>query len=137
SPALRAKMGMSHQARSAADRKPIGTGIRVRGVPVDGVASITQRISEIHHRIATLSPPPRAVSINPNATAASTGLAGGAATASQSGAASFDDLFAAAAGNDPASAAARLNSDGVPVELAAFGNGRIPESSLAPIPGSN
>ncbi len=110
----------------------------MRGVPVDGVASITQRISEIHHRIATVSPPPRATSVlaSTHTTATSTGLASSSTATSQTGAASFDAALAKATGSNTAAAAGRLNAKGVPVELVSYGNGRIPESALASIPGS-
>ncbi|MFN3865843.1 MAG: D-alanyl-D-alanine carboxypeptidase family protein [Demequina sp.] len=97
---------------------------------MDAIASITHRIGLIHHRIATVSTPsvPVAVQVTPaHASVAQ-------APHSTQG---FADLLAAASGSESVYASAgRLNSDGVPVDLAGYGNGHVPESALAPIQGS-
>lgn len=100
------------------------------GGEVDAVASVTARIGAIHARMASLVPlaTPTATSTATSATAASSVL----------GTATFDQFLAAAttaAGVTGAGSA--LNADGVPVDLAAYGNGRIPESVLSPVAGSS
>ncbi len=93
---------------------------------MDAVASITQRLGEIHQRIATVSSPTQ---VSPQAHVGT--------TASSVSTGSFADMFATATGSATASSATgRLNADGVPVDLAAYGNGRIPETALAPLQGS-
>ena len=79
---------------------------------MEGITAIAQRMAQIQSLVA----PPRV----PTATASVT-------------AASFADTLAdevARTSPPAASTAARLNGDGVPTELAAYGNGKIPASAL-------
>lgn len=53
---------------------------------------------------------------------------------------SFADVLASVSqtsGTSLATAASQLNANGVPASLAGYGNGRIPETSLSPLTGSN
>ena len=104
-----------------------------RGAPVDAVASISQRISQIQALVGAgpaTSPTPAVTTT---------------ATSASPGSISFADAYAAATSTPPgqigtgtlAAAASRLNGAGVPHELAAFGNGRIPSTALSPIAGSS
>ncbi|KQY45936.1 D-alanyl-D-alanine carboxypeptidase family protein [Cellulomonas sp. Root137] len=80
---------------------------------MQGIAAIAQRMAQIQALVA----PPVVVP---------TTTTGGATTGT-----SFADALAVeVARTTPAPAAARLNGDGVPAELAAYGNGKIPASAL-------
>ncbi len=101
---------------------------------MDGIHAIDARISEIHTRIASLTTRP--------ASSAGTTVSGLAASASSTGyyppGTSFADVLSGITGtNGLAAAAGELNADGVPRALAGYGNGKIPESALAPITGSS
>ena len=105
---------------------------------MDALSSIHQRIAEIQYKI---NPAPRPTVATTTATASATHLAttsGFAAT--HTGGYSFADLLTQATSATGASglagAATQLNAKGVPVELARYGNGTIPASALAEIPGS-
>jgi hypothetical protein len=84
---------------------------------VDGIAAIGQRIAAIQATLGSLSP----------ATAAAT-------TTGSSGTA-FAQALAEAVGTatGTATSSGARNADGVPVELAAYGNGKIPASALAEV----
>lgn len=100
---------------------------------MDAVASISQRIGQIQALVGAGPATP----VTPAAftTASSTSLTS----------TSFAEAYAAATDAAPgqtatgalATAATRLNAAGVPQELAAFGNGRIPSTALSPIAGSS
>ncbi|WP_062305229.1 M15 family metallopeptidase [Demequina subtropica] len=95
---------------------------------MDAIATISQRISEIHSLIGSVTP----AATTTAAVASSTATAAGASSAVFA-----DTLATATATADPlAAAAAQLNADGVPVTLAGYGNGLIPESALSTIDGS-
>lgn len=104
---------------------------------MEAIAAIDQRLSEIRARIVSFAPRP-----TPSAGATS-GLYSSALASSSSlypAGTSFADVFASVtqtSGTSLATAASQLNSAGVPTSLAGYGNGRIPETSLAPVAGSN
>ncbi|QDB79624.1 peptidase M15 [Georgenia wutianyii] len=89
---------------------------------MDGIVSISQRIAGIQAQLTTLAPPRPA--------AAGT-------------AAAFEALFTRALSElapagvldptAPASVPAVLDADGVPADLAVYGNGKVPMSALAPV----
>ena len=104
---------------------------------MEAMAAIDQRLSEIQMRIASFAP--RAA---PIASAAASSLSGALASSTTlyPAGTSFADVFASVSqtgGTSLAAAASQLNSAGVPTSLAGYGNGRIPESSLAPLTGSS
>jgi LAS superfamily LD-carboxypeptidase LdcB len=104
---------------------------------MEAMAAIDQRLSEIQTRIASFAP--RSA---PIASAAASSLSGALASSTTlyPAGTSFADVFASVSqtgGTSLATAASQLNSDGVPTSLAGYGNGRIPESSLAPLTGSS
>lgn len=83
---------------------------------MDGIAAINSRIAEIQGTLATLGPQP---STAPSYTASS---------------ASFASVLATqVASTGATTGAGTLNARGVPIDLAAYGNGKIPDSALAPI----
>ncbi|GEL46015.1 hypothetical protein CHO01_11310 [Cellulomonas hominis] len=86
---------------------------------VDGIAAIGQRIAAIQATLGSLAPA--------SAQAAAT-------TTSASGTA-FAQALAEAVGTSSGTATSTgaRNADGVPVELAAYGNGKIPASALAEV----
>lgn len=104
---------------------------------MEAIAAIDQRLSEIQARIASFAP-----RSTPSAGATS-GL--NASTLASSSTlypegTSFADIFASVSqptGTSLAAAAYQLNANGVPTSLAGYGNGRIPESALAPLTGSS
>jgi LAS superfamily LD-carboxypeptidase LdcB len=80
---------------------------------MQGIAAISQRMAQIQALVA----PPVVVRATPTA---------GATTGT-----SFADALAEeVARTTPATSAARLNGDGVPTELAAYDNGKVPASAL-------
>lgn len=89
---------------------------------MDGITAITQRMAAIQATVATLAPPA------PRSTPAST-----------SGAAFGAVLDEAIAQSTPAPAPATAAKpaavfvDGVPADLAAYGNGRVPAQALEPV----
>ena len=109
---------------------------------MDGIAGVTARISQIEARIATLRASPGvpsasgAPSTSSTATTSPTGqsfetvLAGARAAAGAGGSSGAAAVAGASSGT---AAGGRLNADGVPVELAAHGNGKIPATALSPI----
>ena len=112
---------------------------------MDGIAAITNRIAEIQSAIASLAPPAPVASVATAATTsvASTGPTGAAfSTAASSTAAGSADSFASVLATEvasqagPAAGSGQLNAQGIPVELAAYGNGKIPSSALATISGT-
>lgn len=115
---------------------------------MEAVAGIAERIWQIQSRIAQLSPPVAApLGTLAPAAAGATGLtATGATTAS---AAAFSTVLGAAVAGMPGAAASSssglspgsglgaVDAKGIPLELARYGNGRIPASALATIDGTN
>jgi hypothetical protein len=108
-----------------------------RGDRVEAIAAIDQRLSEIQARIASFAPrytPPAG---------ATSGLQASALASSSTlypEGTSFADVFASVTGSTGTSlstASTQLNSAGVPISLASYGNGRVPESALTPITGSS
>jgi zinc D-Ala-D-Ala carboxypeptidase len=96
---------------------------------VDGIAAITSRIAEIRGTLAAFDPP-----------AVASATTGTTATTTASGARSTSGTFATALASEVSRTAAaapassgRLTADGVPTELAAYGNGRIPREALSEI----
>lgn len=92
---------------------------------MDGIAAINTRMAEIRGTIAAFDP---AVLATERASSLRT------VDPSASGA-SFASVLATQVANEagPAGGAGRLTASGVPVELAQYGNGRIPTEALAPI----
>ncbi len=89
----------------------------------DGIAGIHQRIAAIQAGIGALAP------------AGATGPATGTANSEAAFAQELSAAVGATADAAPASTGAR-DADGVPVELAAYGNGRIPAEALAQVDGT-
>jgi hypothetical protein len=91
---------------------------------LDAITSITSRISQIETQLAAVR--------------SGAAVRGGTATATQA-AGSFASTYADALTSiGPSSAtvgtgASRLNANGVPTDLAAYGNGKIPATALAPV----
>jgi zinc D-Ala-D-Ala carboxypeptidase len=104
---------------------------------MEAIAAIDQRLSEIQARIASFAP-----RSTPSA-GAIPGLSVGTLASSTPlypEGTSFADVFGSIAqttGTSLATAASQLNAKGVPTTLAGYGNGRIPESALAPLTGSS
>lgn len=93
---------------------------------VDGITAIQQRIAAIQSRIAELEPRPRAV-------ASTDGSSFGAVLASYQ----VSDLGTVGQAAGVVTGADAVNSDGVPLALVGYGNGRIPDSALSPIAGTS
>jgi D-alanyl-D-alanine carboxypeptidase len=93
---------------------------------VTAIADVATRVAQIQQQISlvTTGRPSGTTVTAPVSTSTSATAVGGA---------SFAQVYAdAVAGTAaaPSAAAAKLNGDGVPVELAAYGNGRIPATAL-------
>lgn len=96
-----------------------------------GIEAISSRIMEIQTTIASMS-----MRAAPMASSVSTSSASSASTAT-----SFDTVLAQAqaltAGSSTVAASggasATLNADGIPTDLAAYGNGQIPREALATV----
>jgi hypothetical protein len=97
-----------------------------------GIEAISSRIMEIQTTIASMS-----VRAAPVATSTSTSAVGSSATT----ATSFDTVLAQAQALTTGSSAVAasggasttLNADGIPTDLAAYGNGKIPRDALDPV----
>lgn len=87
---------------------------------LEGIAAISQRMYEIRSLVEGST---ATSSTTSTSTLSSTG------TSSSSGTSFATALADAVTGGS----STRLNGDGVPVELAAYGNGKIPASALAPV----
>jgi hypothetical protein len=118
-------------------RLPMGIPDDARGDHMEAIAAIDQRLSEIQTRIASFAP-----RSTPIASAAASSLSGALASSANfyPEGTSFADVFASvtqSTGTSLSTAASQLNSNGVPTSLAGYGNGRIPDTSLAPLTGSS
>lgn len=85
---------------------------------IDGIATINQRIAAIQTTLGSFAPT--------SATTATIGSTSVTGTA-------FAQALAQAQGSTTTAGTGVRNADGVPVELAAYGNGKIPESALAEV----
>jgi zinc D-Ala-D-Ala carboxypeptidase len=90
---------------------------------VDGIAAITSRIAEIRGTLAAFSAPAVA------ATTTSSSVTGTTSTSSAFASALASEVSRTGA----TTSSGTLNADGVPVELAAYGNGKIPREALSEI----
>lgn len=100
---------------------------------MEAIAAIDQRLIEIQARIASFAPRTAALA------SASASTLTSSTTLFPEGT-SFADVMASltqTSGTSLAAAATQLNAAGVPTSLAGYGNGKIPESALAPITGSS
>jgi LAS superfamily LD-carboxypeptidase LdcB len=87
---------------------------------IDGIGAIGQRIAAIQATLGSLAP----------ASAAAT--AAGGTTFEQA----LSEAVDATTGAAPTASTGERNADGVPVELAGYGNGRIPASALSEVEGT-
>jgi len=90
---------------------------------VDGILAISQRMAQIEATLGSISVP-RVQPAAGSATAFSEVLANAVADTAPTLAAGTSTLGAAGF---------KVNGDGVPVDLAAYGNGRIPRDALEPV----
>lgn len=110
---------------------------------MDGLAAVTARVNQIQGLVASLQHVRPATSVL-GVSATSSGVSTGSSTAGASLAAargtsgagspagaSFDAALTQARASTPGSRA--LDADGVPVELARYGNGKVPSDALASI----
>jgi hypothetical protein len=91
---------------------------------VEGIAGIAARLAHIEARIAsvaTLSTPTRPLTTVATGGSFASALANAVATT----------------GGSVRAGAAKLNADGVPVDLAAYGNGKIPSQALRSVGGTD
>ena len=88
---------------------------------MDGIAGITARMAQLQALVA----PPAAAAVATTSTTPTTGTG------------SFADALATEVSRTTATTASTaLTADGVPVELARYGNGKIPESALQAVGGT-
>lgn len=90
---------------------------------MSSVAAITQRMAEIQSMLAPLSARP------------SSSAALGTAT-TRAAASAFDQVLATQVTDTSATSTAR-NADGIPADLARYGNGRIPTTALGNVAGTS
>lgn len=83
---------------------------------------VSARIAQLQTMVASMAPP----AVAPSRSSAPSAPSAPSASATSFAAA----LDTALAGSTTAKISGKLNSDGVPVELARFGNGKIPKSEL-------
>lgn len=89
---------------------------------VDGIATINSRIAEIRSTLAAMAPQLSTATTSASATATASGATFASVLATE---------VASRAG--AATGAGQLDAQGVPVDLAAYGNGKIPSEALASI----
>lgn len=129
------------------------------GMGIDAVTAIGARLTQIRSLVAGVSPGTEAGSGSAGSSASAAGFEAALAQAVASGSSSPTTSPGAAglfAGSSLAggvlglglfttspgatvptgSSSSALTADGVPADLAAYGNGRVPESALAPVAGS-
>ncbi|NYI59544.1 M15 family metallopeptidase [Cellulomonas soli] len=94
---------------------------------MDAIAAISQRMYEIRSMVEGSS------TLASTTTSAASATAGTALTSSGTSSSSSASFASALAQAVTGGSATRLNGDGVPVELAAYGNGQIPASALAQV----
>ncbi|GAB2675566.1 M15 family metallopeptidase [Thalassiella azotivora] len=104
---------------------------------MDGIAAVSARIAEIQSRIASLQAPPVPAAAAGGGTAFASALSQAVvdharATAGTTSTTASATARTAAPGTATAPSG-RLDARGVPVELAAYGNGKVPASALSPI----
>jgi len=101
---------------------------------VEGLSAIAARIAQIHKQISGLTPT-RSTTQPPSPLAGTTGTGGATDAPEGSFAAQLASAMRTAGGPAAATsgAAVRLTADGVPADLAKYGNGRIPASALQPL----
>jgi zinc D-Ala-D-Ala carboxypeptidase len=93
-----------------------------------GIDKVNSRITDIQSRILALQ--------GKIGTQAPAAVPGSSSTSSSSQFADYLQDAVSATGSDTVSAAGRnytLNSKGIPTELAAYGNGKIPRTALSPV----
>jgi D-alanyl-D-alanine carboxypeptidase len=95
---------------------------------VEGLSAIAARIAQINKQITGLTPS-RGTTQPPT----TQGAAGDGSFAAQLASAVQSTPGSGAAGAAGSAAALRLNSDGVPLDLVRYGNGRIPSGALESI----
>ena len=95
---------------------------------VDGIAAIGQRIAAIQATLGSFAPTSAAATA---ATSAGTATGGAGGTSGTAFARALEDAVGSTQAATTSGSA--RNADGVPAALAAYGNGRIPASALAPV----
>ena len=101
-----------------------------------GIEGVSQRIADIQSRMMSMQTQQATATQAKPATAVMT-AASGAAFAGQLQSAMTSVLASATAGVAPADRTHQLNGKGIPVELAAYGNGRIPPEALSRVGSSS
>jgi D-alanyl-D-alanine carboxypeptidase len=91
-----------------------------------GIEGVNSRIADIQSRILALQTQQAAKTAEPQVTTSTSAAAGGSETGSF--ASYLQDAVAAAPA--PTARSYQLNGKGIPVDLAAYGNGKIPASAL-------
>ncbi len=119
---------------------------------MDGLAAVTARVQQIQSLVQSMQAPVRTTvastagasgaTLTTGATtvgadrAGGTGGAGatlGSAATSAGGVTSFDAALSRARSTTSTAGAARLDADGVPVDLKRYGNGKIPSDALSEV----
>jgi LAS superfamily LD-carboxypeptidase LdcB len=95
---------------------------------MEGLGDISARIASINRRITALTQPGQAPSGRVSQTGSADRSAGTSATSR-----AFASQLAAAVRTAGAAGTARLNANGIPTDLAKYGNGKIPASALESI----
>jgi LAS superfamily LD-carboxypeptidase LdcB len=104
---------------------------------LNGIAGVTARMAEIQSRFVAIQTAEAAAAKAASGTSSTTGTA--STTGSTFATALADAVKAGGAGTTGAAAADRtykLNSKGIPTELAAYGNGKIPANALEKVGGT-
>jgi hypothetical protein len=110
---------------------------------MDGLVAVEARIAQIQGRIASLTTPAATVplgtrpafaaALSEAVAATSSQKAAGAATGASTTGLSTEDRLAALRLRHGAAASSSLTADGVPRDLAGYGNGKVPAAALSPI----
>jgi zinc D-Ala-D-Ala carboxypeptidase len=110
------------------------------GTALDAISSITSRISQIETQLAAVRAGANVRAATGSATAPATGTAGSFASTYADALTSVSPTAMNLSSSSPGlssstvgTGASRLNKDGVPVELVAYGNGKIPANALHPV----
>ncbi|MFC3689844.1 M15 family metallopeptidase [Aquipuribacter hungaricus] len=101
---------------------------------MDGIAGATARVAQIQALVQSVQRAPVGVSVQRAGAVAGLGTSGATATGAASGAA-FQQALTQATGarSTGAPGSTAVDSEGVPLDLKAYGNGKIPASALKEI----
>ena len=93
---------------------------------MQGISGVTARMADIQNRFVTMA------AMSPGATAAAAGTRAGSGTSANAFASALSDAVAATK-TAALNGNYKVNKNGIPTDLAAYGNGKVPKSALGQV----